>query len=198
MAADEAGNDVGSVFVPVTGFVGFAPAGTKIPTRTQGKAAQPVLEAAFKKLGLLTDDGGPEWTEEADGDAIPFWQDGYQMPSGLAKVELKITLAQTDAVSQEFIRGVAYDSDKSLVVDASGNPKSYVIWVEEIAKNGTIRRRCCANARVTAIQSAKSKRGEVMGHEVTISLSRSPKEHPDGQFIEWLLTAEDLTGAGIP
>ncbi len=96
MAADAFGNDVAAVGLPVTGFFGFAPISTTLPTPEEGGAADFALPVAFKKAGLLTEDGGFEWTEESDGDPIAFWQEGYSIPSGLANVNLVAKLAQYD------------------------------------------------------------------------------------------------------
>lgn len=198
MAADSAGNDLEAVGIPVTGGVAFAPSGTKAPTPAEGKTAD-YKWTAGKKLGLLTEDGGPEWSLEKDGDDIEFWQEGYSIPSGLSKAECKIKLAQTDPVTMEFIRGTRYDDNSSMVVDAGGNSKTYCVLVEEFFKNGTIRRRWGSNVTVKEVAEDKSERGSVLGYEVTLAFSVHA-DHPTGQFREWLLPdGKPITAApGVP
>ena len=103
MTADSAGNDVTAVAVPVTGNLGIAPSGSTIPTPVEGGSPSFTLPLAFTKAGLIKTDGGPQWAWAPDGDAIEFWQDGYEIPSGLADVTLTATFAQTD----DFIRSVS-------------------------------------------------------------------------------------------
>lgn len=201
MAADEMGNDVGAVFIPLTGHVGVA-----MITDPKKPPALPDIEAVgkydfklgaeFTKLGLLKKDGGPELAMEADGDPLEFWQDGYSIPTGLSKVTLKITLAQTDPTTQEFVRGAKYDQNHHMIVDAGGNTTPFYLYVEEIARNKMIRRRLCESAMVQGVAEAKSERGEIVGYEVTIKLN-SGGRHAPGQFHEYLIPA-DSSPAPVP
>ena len=70
---------------------------------------------------------------------------------------------------------------------AGGSGEVWVIWVEEVAKNGRIRRRICPNATVLSIKQDKSERGTPNGYEVTLKIDRHASvggEH----FGEWLIT----------
>ncbi len=191
MAADLAGNDIAAVFVPVTGFIGIAPFGTDFPTPAEGATdpLTPALDAAFDKLGLLKDDGGPQWAWEADGDPIEFWQDGYSIPSGLANVTVVVTAAQTDAVVRSIVSGKTPDANGYITVDGGGHATQYVLFTEEIAKNGVIRRRVAPNVGVQSVTEDQSTRGEVLGYQITFEVRRSPlvgNEH----FGEWLVVPE--------
>lgn len=186
--ADAQGNDVTTVFVPITGAVAYAPADTTIPTPVEGAGLGYVLPAAFKKIGLLTTDGGPEWTTEADGEALVFWQEGYSVPSGLAKCELKIKAAQYDEIVRKLVTGKTADVNGYITVDAGGAGDVWVIWTEEVAKGGRIRRRIAPNCTVLSIKQDKSERGSVNGFEITLKVDRSSLvagEH----FGEWLIAA---------
>lgn len=187
MAADDAGNDLESVGIPVTGFVAFAPYGTALPTATEGKQTGSGYKwTGGKKLGLLTEDGGPEWSFEADGDAQGFWQEGYEIPSGQASVTCKIKLAQTDPNVMEFIRGSSYDENSHMLVDGAGNSKRYAVLIEEVFKNGTIRRRAGGAVTISEVAEDKSERGSVLGYEVTLKFA-TDKAHEGHHFAEWLL-----------
>ena len=190
MAADSAGNDITAVAVPVTGTIGVAPFGTDIPTPAEGATdpLTPALDPAFKKVGLLKADGGPQWAWEQTGDAIEFWQDGYSLPSGLANVTLTITAAQTDAWVRELISGSTPDANGYINFDGGGHSTQYVVFTEEIFKNGAIRRRVAANVQVQSVVEDKSTRGEVLGYVITFKINRSPVTG-NAHFGEWVLAA---------
>lgn len=188
MTADLLGNDVSAVGVPVTGHIGIADSGTAGPTPAAGASRSLVLDPAFRVPGLLTEDGGFEWTTEADGDAIVFWQEGYSLPSGLAKAELKLKFAQTDEIVRSIIRGKEADANGYMTVDAGGTDKKYSLFTEEIFKNGVIRRRWAPNASVLTIKEDRSERGSVLGYEVTFKIDRSPLVE-NNHFGEWLIPA---------
>lgn len=186
MAADSFGNDVTAVGVPVTGHMGVAPAGTTLPTALEGASDTYTLPVAFKLPGLLTEDGGFEWSMEADGDPIVFWQDGFSIPSGLANVELKVKYAQTDETVREIIRGKVADVNGYMTIDGGGTSARYVLFTEEIFKNGTIRRRVAGNASVASVAEDKSERGSVLGYEVTYKVDRSAALE-NNHIGEWLI-----------
>ena len=186
MPADSFGNDVTAVGVPVTGHMGVAPFGTVIPTPVEGGASTYTLPVEFKLPGLLTEDGGFEWSMEADGDPIVFWQEGFSIPSGLANVELKAKYAQTDETVRGIIRGKTADANGYITIDGGGTSAKYVLFTEEIFKNGLIRRRIAANASIASVAEDKSERGSVLGYEVTYKISRSPELDND-HLGEWLI-----------
>ena len=188
MAADSQGNDITQVFVPVTGFIGVAPFGTDIPTPVEGAAEPLVLDAAFKKIGLLKTDGGPQWAWESTGDAIEFWQDGYSLPSGLSNVTLAITAAQTDPWVRELMSGQTPDANGYINFDGGGHATQYVVFTEEISKSGAIRRRVAANVQVQSVVEDRSTRGEVQGYAITFKVSRSAATG-NAHFGEWVLAA---------
>ena len=184
--ADSFGNDVTAVGVPVTGHMGVAPFGTAVPTPVEGGADTYVLPVAYELPGLLTEDGGFEWSMEADGDPIVFWQEGFSIPSGLANVELKVKYAQTDETVRGIIRGKTPDANGYMEIDGGGTAAKYVVFTEEIFKNGTIRRRVAANASIASVAEDKSERGSVLGYEVTYKIDRSPALG-NNHLGEWLI-----------
>ena len=173
MAADDLGNDLSTVFVPVTGYMGYGPKDTEVPASAALSQADYTLPAAVKKVGLIKEDGGFEWTGEPDGDAIKFWQDGYELPSGMVSATLAVTLAQTDPIVRELIYGKAPDVNGVIDVELASNINSYWLCTEEVAKNGVIRRRVIPNASIQSVKEDKSERGTVTGYAVTFSTNRS-------------------------
>lgn len=185
MSADDRGNDLGAVGIPIDGSLGFAPGGTALPTSEEGSFRAFKLAAAFRKAGLFTEDGGFEWNLEADGDPIKFFQQGYTIPSGLANAELTVKLAQYDPVTQLISWGKVPDENGYITIDAGGHALSFVIFTEEIFKNGTIRRRV-AEATVKSAKVDKAENGSVNGTEVVFSAKRMP-ELDNEHLGEWLL-----------
>ena len=189
MAADAQGNDILAVGVPVSGSIGFAPYGTAIPTAAAGAADDLVLDPAFVKIGLLKTDGGPQFAWAADGDPIEFWQDGYSIPSGLADVTLAITAAETLADQvREIVAGIAPDVNGYLEVDGGGHATRWVVFSEEIFKNGAIRRRVAPNVTLRSSTEDRSERGAVNGNALVFEINRH--DAVGGKhFGEWVLPA---------
>ncbi len=145
MAVDQAGNNVQAVFVPVGGFMAFAPSGTTIPTKAEVHDRDLVLPAAFKKVGLIKVDGGFEWTGEQDGDNIV----------------------------RELVYGETPDANGVLDVELASNPHRYVLWTEEVDKWRRLRRRIAPNVGVGSNKEDKSERGSVNAQTTTFNVSRS-------------------------
>ena len=192
--ADALGNDVTLVGVPLTGFLAYAPEGTAIPSPSDGGKPKLTLDAAFRKAGLLTEDGGFEWTEEPDGDALEFWQSGYSIPSGKATVELVFTAAEESPVTRALRTGKTPDTNGYLTVDGGGNATRYVFITEEAYANGAIRRRV-AVGRVKSAKLAKSERGTVQGIEFTIEVVRHPLFNND-HYGEWVIAPSSAEPGG--
>lgn len=186
MTADSFGNDITAVGIPISGSVGLAPITTPLLSPSAGKAYDLELAEAFRKLGLQTEDGGHNWTLEADGDPIVFFQDGYSIPSGLANATLVVKLAQYDALTQELLSGAEPDANGYILIDAAGHSTEYRLFTEEIFKNGVIRRRQAGKATITGVVVDQSTRGEVNGVEVTFKIDRSP-DLGNKHLGEWLI-----------
>lgn len=177
-------NDVTKVGVPVTGFIGLAPFGTPGPAAEEGGSTSFVLPEAFEVPGLFTTDGAPEWSMEADGDPIEFFQEGYSIPSGLANVTVSVTLAQTDPLVRELTRGRKYDANGYMTVDGGGTDAKYALFTEIIFKNAAIERRFAPNASIQSVTEQRNTRGEVRGTEVVFKIARA-EELGNDHFGEW-------------
>lgn len=182
---DALGNDLSAVGIPLGGYLAVAPKGTAFPTPAEGAELEFELPEAFRTAGLITEDGGFEWTLEADGDPIVFFQEGYSIPTGLATADCVVKLAQYDDLVRELAYGKKPDANGFIAIDAGGHALEFVIFTSEIFKNGVIRRRV-AEAAVKAAKVDKSERGSVNGTELTFSAKRHPSLQ--NQHIgEWLV-----------
>lgn len=186
MAADAAGNDVGAVGIPISGNIGVAPvASLNVIAPAEGAEPTLVLPVAYRKLGLIKTDGGFNWTTEADGDAIEFFQEGYSIPSGIANATCQVGLAQTDPVVREVTWGKVPDENGYITIDAGGHSTRYLVFTEEIFKNGWIERRLGV-ASVSAAAVDQSTRGEVRGTNLTFKFDRSAY-FENNHFGQWLV-----------
>ena len=172
MAADTNGMDLASVGVILSGRLFIGEDGTLIPTAVNLADPDWVLPADFKPAGLFTTEGGFEWTLEPDGDPTEFLQDGYTLPSGLATAELKVVLAQTDAIVRRICFGKTPDANGYITINAGGHALAFVLYAEEIFQDGRIRRRVVGKATVKSVKESTSERGSVKAYEVTFKLER--------------------------
>lgn len=173
MAADAAGNDIGLIGIPVTGFLAWAPIGTAIPEKVAGASLSLTLDPAFTKVGLLKQDGGFDWTGEASGEAIEFWQDGYSVPTGLANVSIAATLAEHSAKNQELLYGEVPDVNGAADIEEASNGNRVVLFSHEVFKSGWIRRRAMPNVGIQSVKLDKSERGSVQGLATVFKVDRS-------------------------
>ncbi|QAB18330.1 hypothetical protein Leucomu_13175 [Leucobacter muris] len=192
MAADAEGNDIGLVGIPITGFLAWAPIGTAIPAKSEGAELDLELAAAFAKVGLIKQDGGFDWTGEASGDAIEFWQEGYSVPTGLANVTIAATLAEHKAKNQELLYGEAPDADGAADIEEASNDKRVVLFSHEVFKSGWIRRRAMPNVGVQLVKLDKSERGSVQGQAVTFKVDRSGVVG-NRHYRQWIIPPAPVT-----
>ena len=172
------GRDLEKVGVALTGAAAimevtedFTP-----PAVAEFAAEAYTLPAGFRGLGLRKTDGAPEWSDEADGDALEFFEDGYTIPSGLVTVTCTMILAQTSPLIIELKTGVDISTANGGDLDLGGNAKRYLLYTEEVyrtAGGGTLIERRLAEATVQSVTHQKPERGEVRGHEVTFAVGRS-------------------------
>ncbi|PRI10918.1 hypothetical protein [Leucobacter massiliensis] len=182
MAADEQGNDLGAVAVPITGMAAYAPLSPENKITEAELAASPlVLPAAFKKLGLYKQDGGPTPTRET-GDPIEFFQIGYKL-SGEGTRGLTIGLAENNPTVVALIEGVEPDEHGVYKV-SSTLPDNRFILFSSLRYRGGLEERQVGVASITAVEPDQAERGSVKGAAVTFTW----QEHDlfDGSpFWQW-------------
>lgn len=183
MAADSQGNDILAVQVPLTGQVYIADEGTTAPDIHTSTVT---LDAGFDPLGLLKQDGGPEWAKTQDGDNIEFWQDGYLLPGVNVYYTLNVNAAEDNPVVNKLVLGVEPDVNGVYHVDGAIAPVIYLVYVSEVFKSGRIRRRLCTNAKVTEVAEDRSTRGEVKGYAITLRIDRDNTTTPPEHFSQFM------------
>ena len=172
MAADAAGNDILNVFIPVTGFLAFAPYGTALPSTADMAAYGYTPPVAWKRAGLITVDGGFGWSDER-ADSIEFFQDSYQVSAGNGTATLAVKLAETSGNVRQLLRNATADGNGGIDVDIDADIR-WALYTEEVDKNGTIRRRVAGNGWLSTAATNRSTRGEVNATEATFTIKRDP------------------------
>jgi len=181
--------DLSAVGVILSGRLFYAPDGSPIPAKADLGSAAWELPVPFIPAGLFPTDGGFESVLEPSGDPTAFFQDGYSLPTGLATATLKVALAQTDDRVRALLWGRVPDANGVIDIDAGGHATRYVLYAEEIFKDGRIRRRIGPIATVKSVTEVKSERGAVKGYEVTFAFARSSDLDGNGHLREALLAA---------
>lgn len=167
MTADAQGNDLSAVPVPVTGLAAIAPVDAANVLTKQELAARPiVMPAAFAKLGLIKVDGGFESARDS-GDAILFFQKGYQL-SGEGTRTVKIGLAENNATVLKLIEGAEPDVNGVIEVSSSLPNNQWILFTSTKYRNKTEDRQIGV-AYVSAVEPDKAERGSVKGSVVTLT-----------------------------
>ena len=171
MTADEQGNNLEAVGVPISGMAAYAPLdAANVLTPAQLAASPLQLSAAFKKLGLYKQDGGPASGRE-DGDAIELFQQGYKL-SAEGTRSLTIGLAEHNPIVQGLIEGVEPDEHGVYKVSSSLPSNRFILFSSLIyrGKSGARpEKRQIGVAYVSAVELDQAERGSVEGASVTFT-----------------------------
>lgn len=182
MTADTQGNDLNAVGVPITGMAAFAPLLVEnVIAKTLLGASPLVLPAAFKRLGLYKQDGGPAESRES-GDALEFFQKGYTL-AGDGTRAVTIGLAEQNAIVQALLEGGEPDANGVIEVSSSLPDNRFILLVVTKYRNGTEKRRVGV-AAITAIEPDQQERGSVEGANVTFTWQEDPLFN-DAPFWQW-------------
>lgn len=167
MAADEQGNDLGAVGVPITGMAAFAPlAAENVLTKAELGASPLVLPPAYRKLGLYKVDGGPAPGRETE-DPIEFFQIGYTL-AGAGTRSIVITLAEQNANVQRLIEGAEPDENGVIEVSSSLPDNRFILFAGTKYRN-RLEKRQLGVASVTSVELDQQERGSVEGAAVTFT-----------------------------
>ncbi|WRS30602.1 hypothetical protein U6G28_02630 [Actinomycetaceae bacterium MB13-C1-2] len=172
MSRDEAGNDLGSVPVPIGGLLAFAPyAAANVIADADLGGSTVELSEAYKLAGLIKQDGAPQHARES-GDALEFWQAGYIMPGDGTRT-VQANLAENTEAVLELVEGKEPDSNGVIYVDSSLPAARLLLFLATKYKNGT-EDRYNGVAQITAIEVDRDTRGEVRGRSVTFTWQEDP------------------------
>jgi len=156
MSKDSKGNALTEVDIPIDGQIWIGPSTVEVLEKTALMADVLEIPEELEPLGLLTKDGGPQWSVNGAADATEFYQEGYKYPGMGGSYRLAVKAAQNQPLVAELLNGVAFDADGYRLVDQITNPKVYTVLSQIIYKSGRIERRMSDNVTVAA-DSARDK-----------------------------------------
>lgn len=163
----------GDVFIPTTGRVCFAPAGTALPTSVSGSLA------AFAELGYLTEDG-IVFTEDATTSKIKAFQNGDTVSESETEHTLTADftcLETNEDVLDAFYSG-NYDTPAGRGVIKGGQVYRGVWVVDAIQADGTIIRHVIPDGKVVKRNPRTIKNGEALDYGFQLNC------FPDGSGIK--------------
>lgn len=157
--------DSANVRVAVTGAVSVAPSGSTAPTN-----ASTALDAAFKDLGYVSEDGVTE-TRDRTSDKIKAWQNAATVRTVVtdATVTYTFALIETKAETVELYYGDTVDTlTGSIVVDpsATGGRQAFVV---DVIDGTDLIRSYIPDGEITEVGDQVYASGEPIGYEVTIT-----------------------------
>jgi hypothetical protein len=166
MAADSQGNDLDEVGVPIGGLVAFAPYASENVIADADMGKKPLsLPEAYKKLGLITQDGAPQHSWDTD-DPVEFWQKGYSLSVDGTR-GIQVNLGENNSSVLELTEGKTPDTNGVIYVDSTLPNARVILFVATKYKNGT-EDRYNGVAQVKSVEFDQDERGSVRGRSVTL------------------------------
>lgn len=160
------------VGVAVSGEISVAPTGTALPTDTST-----ALNAAFKGLGYVSEDGVTENVDRSTDDIIA-WQNATTVRTVVtdAKITYEFTLIQTNKDVIEFVNGATVTQTAphgtfTMVAAATGGRKAFVF---HIIDGSSLKRIAIAEGELTERGETVYASGEAIGYEVTVTAYTNP------------------------
>lgn len=135
MAADANGFDLSKVLIPSSSRTLFAPISTTALTKANIISPSFVPGSGWRQLQLSPTDGGPEFTNEDDGDAIEFFQEGYSIPSGNSVTQFNITVTGEDELLRELRDGSKADAQGFEVVEGGSSAAQWRFFTKILYKS---------------------------------------------------------------
>ncbi|HEV4354974.1 TPA: phage tail protein [Streptococcus pneumoniae] len=168
----------------IGGAVSTAPAGTTLPTN-----AKTDLNAAFEKLGYISDDGLTN-ANSPESKAIKAWG-GQTVLSSQTEKKDTFKYKLIEGLNIEVLKEV-YGPDNvsgtletGITVKANGKElPEHCLVIDTLLKNGYVKRVVIPRGKVSEIGEISYKDGEPIGYELTITALPDNSENTHYEYIQ--------------
>lgn len=174
------------------GAIYRAPAGTSVPTD-----ATTALDAAFKAMGFISEDGVTN-SSSFDTEVIREWG-GDAVYEAESNREDTFRFKMIEALNPEVLKAVHNASNVTgaiatgLTVKVNSDEHENAAWViDMIMRNGTLKRICIPDAKITEIAEVVYRRNEAVGYDVTLKAFADSS----GQYHYEYLKTPSSSGTG--
>jgi hypothetical protein len=149
-----------NVEVMTNGWIYVAPSGTTLPA-----TGDATLDAAFKHLGYLSEDGITESQETEQSEIVAHNGDTVRSSQTSHNITYGFTAIETNPVTLEAYYG-HYDAGQ---VDVTGVELGRNVWVIDVLDGDQLRRRVLPSAQVTERGEVTFSNEDPTGYEMTIT-----------------------------
>ena len=173
------GKDIEEVYVAVDGIVAVGVFGAAVaPTNATSE-----LDASWKDLGYVSEDGVTETTEQSST-VLRAWQNAKKVRTLIEEgsVRYQMRLIQTSADTVALYYGGTVAPDGSIVVDPT-KERPVIAFDIDVIDGDNIIRAYAPEAQVIEVGDQVYSNGEPIGYEVTVECSYN--EELGGSVKKW-------------